>query len=158
MVLNKKQSRAFLKQFIFGKREPNLLAQKLLEEGRIILAEMQKRGYAIIKTKEITMTQPSPIPNATRPVWEYVIEDMTARDHVGRDRYGTPLQVNNGRDALQDAYEEALDMCVYLKQALLERNGEQQRAVLYPCTCVGVLRTRVVGRDWCSCHPKRAGQ
>lgn len=66
-------------------------------------------------------SQPVPIPNDSKPVWNLVIEDMTARDHVGRKRYGTPLQINNGRDALQDAYEEALDLCVYLKQAIEER-------------------------------------
>jgi hypothetical protein len=42
-----------------------------------------------------------------------VIEDMKARDHQGRAKYGTPLQAENGRDALMDAYQEALDMCVY---------------------------------------------
>lgn len=68
------------------------------------------------------MTQPAPRRNNSTPVWDLVIEDMSARDHVGRKRYGTPLQANNGRDALQDAYEEALDLCVYLKQAIIERD------------------------------------
>lgn len=66
--------------------------------------------------------QPPPIPNDGRPVWELVIEDMKERDHVGRARYGTPLQTHNGRDALVDAYQEALDLCVYLKQAIAERD------------------------------------
>ena len=65
--------------------------------------------------------QPDPTPNASRPIWELVIEDMHARDHVGRQRYGTPLQAHNGRDAMQDAYEEALDLAVYLRQAIEER-------------------------------------
>ena len=65
--------------------------------------------------------QPDPTPNASRPIWELVIEDMHARDHVGRQRYGTPLQAHNGRDVLRDAYEEALDLCVYLRQAIEER-------------------------------------
>jgi hypothetical protein len=30
--------------------------------------------------------------------------------------------LNNGRDALLDAYEEALDLACYLKQAILERD------------------------------------
>ena len=29
----------------------------------------------------------------------------------------------NGRDALLDAYEEAIDLCMYLKQAIVERDG-----------------------------------
>ena len=67
--------------------------------------------------------QPDPTPNAGRPVWELVIEDMRERDRVGRARYGTPLQPHNGRDALVDAYQEALDLCVYLRQAIEERGN-----------------------------------
>jgi len=52
-----------------------------------------------------------------------VVVDMHARDALGRGRYGTPLQPHNGRDALSDAYQEALDLAVYLRQALYERDG-----------------------------------
>jgi hypothetical protein len=65
--------------------------------------------------------QPAPRPGTGRPVWELVIEDMQARDALGRERYGTPLQAHNGRDALVDAYQEALDLAVYLRQAIEER-------------------------------------
>lgn len=67
--------------------------------------------------------QPQPVPNAGVPVWDLVVADMKARDHVGRARYGTPLQAGNGRDALIDAYQEALDLCVYLRQAIAERDA-----------------------------------
>jgi len=69
----------------------------------------------------INEAQPAPIANDSRPIWELVITDMYERDQVGRERYGTPLQANNGRDALQDAYEEALDLVVYLRQVIEER-------------------------------------
>jgi hypothetical protein len=36
-------------------------------------------------------------------------------------QYGERLAAHNGRDALQDAYEEALDLALYLRQALAER-------------------------------------
>lgn len=65
--------------------------------------------------------QPSPIQNDSTPIWDLVIADMRERDNVGRQRYGTPLQANNGRDALVDAYQEALDLVVYLRQAIEER-------------------------------------
>ncbi len=65
--------------------------------------------------------QPHPVPNSNVPIGEQVIEDMKARIVLGKARYGTPLQAFNGRDALWDAYEEALDLCMYLKQALVER-------------------------------------
>jgi len=69
-----------------------------------------------------TAIQPAPVHNESRPIWELVIEDMKARDNLGRQKYGTPLQANNGRDALVDAYQEALDLAVYLKQSIVERD------------------------------------
>lgn len=68
-------------------------------------------------------TQPDPVPNDSTPIWDLVISDMKARDNLGRERYGVPLQANNGRDVLTDAYEEALDLVVYLKQAIVERDS-----------------------------------
>ena len=67
--------------------------------------------------------QPEPVPNDRPAVWPLVIMDMANRDQVGRARYGVPLQPHNGRDALRDAYEEALDLCAYLRQAIMERDG-----------------------------------
>lgn len=49
--------------------------------------------------------------------------DISERMEVGFERYGTYLFPNNGRDALTDAYEEALDLCMYLKQAIIERGS-----------------------------------
>jgi len=67
--------------------------------------------------------QPAPTPNDKPAIWPLVIEDMNARDNLGRQRYGTPLQPDNGRDMLKDAYEEALDLACYLRGALYERDG-----------------------------------
>ena len=67
------------------------------------------------------MNQPAPKPNAGTPIWELVIADMRERDRIGRERYGTPLQAHNGRDALWDAYEEILDAAAYLRQAIEEQ-------------------------------------
>lgn len=49
-------------------------------------------------------------------------KDLEARDKKGWETYNQPLTTFNGRDALTDAYEEALDMCAYLCQAIMERN------------------------------------
>lgn len=66
-----------------------------------------------------------PEPNvSTVDIWPLVVRDMVLRDQVGKKRYGTPLQANNGRDPLMDAYQEALDLCAYLRQAIYERSGE----------------------------------
>ena len=68
--------------------------------------------------------QPPPTHNQGPAVWDLVIADMVERDRVGRKRYGTPLQPHNGRDALIDAFQEALDLVVYLRQAIYERDGK----------------------------------
>lgn len=65
--------------------------------------------------------QPPPVPNTGVAVWQLVMADMLERDKVGRARYGTPLQTHNGRDMLVDAYQEALDLVVYLRGAIEER-------------------------------------
>lgn len=65
--------------------------------------------------------QPPPIPTKNRAIWEIVVEEMQERDQVGRERYGVPLTIGNGRDALVDAYQEALDQVVYLRKEIAER-------------------------------------
>ena len=47
--------------------------------------------------------------------------DIEARRAVGVKRYGVELLTHNGRDALTDAYQEALDLAIYLRQAIAER-------------------------------------
>src|SRR5687767_1098517 len=69
-------------------------------------------------------TQPAPTPNTLPAVWDLVVTDMRMRDAKGLSTYGTRLQPHNGRDALRDAYEEALDLAAYLRQAIYERDGE----------------------------------
>ena len=58
--------------------------------------------------------------------WQLVIADMQDRDRIGREKYGTPLQPLNGRDSLVDAYQEALDLCVYLRNEIEERKGREE--------------------------------
>lgn len=67
--------------------------------------------------------QPPPVHNDRPAIQDLVIEDVKGRKVEGIAKYGTPLQGFNGRDALADAYQEALDLCQYLRQALYERDG-----------------------------------
>lgn len=67
--------------------------------------------------------QPSPVQNNLPAVWDLVIADMHRRDALGEARYGVRLQPHNGRDTLRDAFEEALDLAVYLRTLLYERDG-----------------------------------
>ena len=71
----------------------------------------------------LVVEQAAPTANDKPAVWPLVVADMTARDAEGRRKYGVPLQPHNGRDVLVDAYQEALDLCVYLRQAIYERDG-----------------------------------
>ena len=67
--------------------------------------------------------QPPPIRNHNPALWDLVVADMQQRDQFGVAKYGTRLQGKNGRDFLADAYQEALDLVVYLRGALWERDG-----------------------------------
>lgn len=73
--------------------------------------------------KDLIDPQDSPIHNDLPAVWELVIQDMKERNEFGLKKYGTKLQPFNGRDPLVDAYQEALDLCVYLRQAIYEREN-----------------------------------
>lgn len=68
--------------------------------------------------------QPLPIANDHPDIQSQVIADIEKRRQVGIQRYGTALQPHNGRDMLLDAYEEAMDLCIYLKGCLVERDTE----------------------------------
>ena len=89
--------------------------------------DYDERGWPVDHTqlhRRPHVDQPAPQANDNPAVWPMVIEDMAARDAVGRERYGVPLQAHNGRDMLRDAYEEALDLCCYLRGAMYERDGK----------------------------------
>lgn len=73
--------------------------------------------------RSLSSPEPMPIPVSSRPIWELVIEDMQDRDRMGREKYGTPLQAHNGRRPLVDAYQEVLDLAVYLRQSIEERGN-----------------------------------
>lgn len=66
--------------------------------------------------------QPPPLPNDRTAIVDLVVADMQERKRIGIERYGTPLQPFNGRDALVDAYQEALDLVMYLRQVIEERS------------------------------------
>lgn len=74
--------------------------------------------------------QPLPVPNKELDIQSQVIADIVERRQVGISRYGTALQPHNGRDALQDAYEEAIDLACYLKQCIVERDSPPPRRVM----------------------------
>lgn len=64
--------------------------------------------------------QPMPTTGSGTSMQDLVIADLEKRKEIGLERYGTLLFPHNGRDMLRDAYEEALDLCVYLRGVMEE--------------------------------------
>lgn len=69
-----------------------------------------------------SLHQPEPIRGRVTVV-DAVLADIRERAEVGKERYGHYLESHNGRDALWDAYQEAVDLVMYLKQAIIERGA-----------------------------------
>lgn len=81
--------------------------------------------------------QPLPTPSTAPSIIDLVLVDISDEDvradireraEVGRQRYGQPLRAHNGRNALLDAYLEALDLIMYSRQALEEASNNGERA------------------------------
>jgi hypothetical protein len=66
-----------------------------------------------------------PMPHGTgREIAPLVIADIEQRMRIGEQRYGERLKAFNGRSAIADAYEEALDLVIYLRQVMEELDGK----------------------------------
>lgn len=65
--------------------------------------------------------QPKPKPGTGPDIFDLVIADLRERDAIGHQIYGQKLRAGDGRDHLIDAYQEALDLSVYLRQEIQER-------------------------------------
>ena len=63
----------------------------------------------------------------SEPIIGLLIEDIQGRDTFGRAKYGKPLLPFDGRRTLKDAYEEALDLAVYIKKEMVERAELERR-------------------------------
>mgnify|MGYP001014114983 CR=1 FL=1 len=66
---------------------------------------------------------PEPYPKGKGQfVFFEVMKDICARADAGQKKYGTMLRTENGRNALNDAIQEAIDLVFYLKQAAMEKD------------------------------------
>jgi hypothetical protein len=63
--------------------------------------------------------EPDPVYGEER-VLDLVIQDLNTRAVEGYKKYGTFLMTHNGRNALMDAYQEVLDLAMYLRQLITE--------------------------------------
>lgn len=86
------------------------------------VAETVKRQLEEARAGRAALPEPEPQPGTVYIV-DLVLADIEARVTAGEKKYGTKLQAHNGRDALWDAYAEALDLVFYLRQAIAERDA-----------------------------------
>lgn len=70
--------------------------------------------------------QPAPV-QGRESVTDWLIERLKERREHGIATYGRELEAFNGRDAGQDAWEEALDLLVYLSQQRMEQAERDRR-------------------------------
>jgi hypothetical protein len=86
-------------------------------------AVYDRAGHLLIQVDRNGAPMPEP---STGPIVHVeVMRDIADRLRLGVRRYGQPLQPHNGRNALQDIYEELLDAACYVKQKLLEDAGSR---------------------------------
>lgn len=89
-------------------------------------------------SEEYDGTQPLPAVNKRAIIHRLVEQDLEDRLAFGLGKYGAPLQAFNGRDALQDAYDELLDLACYIRQVIEEsRNPVDGKFTLTCATCQG---------------------
>jgi hypothetical protein len=74
-----------------------------------------------VKENYTIVPQPEPSKGKT-DIWHLVMQDIKDKVDSGIIKYGTVLQSRNGRDALLDAYQEAIDLVFYLRQLIVERD------------------------------------
>lgn len=84
------------------------------------------------KSKDRPEDQPMPtVSEKSRDVQGSLIEMVRERRQLGIQRYGSPLMTHNGRNALQDALEEAVDLSAYLMQLRMEADDAVKKSISY---------------------------
>ncbi len=66
---------------------------------------------------------PPPQPGIAPHTVDLVQADLVARKAFGVAKYGVAHQHDNGRDHLQDVYEELLDAAIYVRAELERRKA-----------------------------------
>jgi hypothetical protein len=60
-------------------------------------------------------------------VFKQVLKDLKSRDRKGWETYGKRMTPFDGRDSLWDAYEELLDLAVYMRKFIMEVDDRMGR-------------------------------
>lgn len=79
------------------------------------MARLSNNGRA-----NYSVPEPMPTANDNPSIHDLVMQDIQDRKEFGLNKYGTTLQAGNGRKGLVDAYQEILDLAVYIRQYIEE--------------------------------------
>lgn len=123
-------------------RDADLLLEDALDE----LA-----NYRALEAPTLNAPQPPPTSDDAGPeVWPALLAEAwmspelralcEERDAMGRAKYGTALRVHNGREPLVDALQEALDLAVYLHQAMMQSRDARSRYRLMRDDALNIAR------------------
>ena len=106
--------------------EVEIVVNPAMKPGTAILygpnQEMLGKLIGIDETEEkdaAVLEQPKPKGEGPE-IHELLKQDVEARAQKGEETYGERLKPFNGRSALIDAYQEGIDLCVYLRQLIEE--------------------------------------
>lgn len=102
-------------------------------------------------TKTRPGDQPLPV-GGQECVQDALIADIRERRDIGIQRYGSALMTHNGRDAIQDALEEAVDLAVYLKQVQMETRDKDQELVRLRAEVTAARKYAEEMREFASPH------
>lgn len=89
-------------------------------QTEFVVSEYSEQFVSVEDCDPATVKQSAP-KGKGNPILGMVLADLTNRALEGKEKYGEPLLANNGRNALWDAYQEALDLAMYLRQAIEEQ-------------------------------------
>ena len=114
-------------------KKPSIKTAKALAEAKLIEDKEPAGVYGVdhfykpvcteISEDAATSKQPAP-KGSGNPILGMVLADLTNRALEGKEKYGEPLLAHNGRNPLWDAYQEALDLAMYLRQAIEEQSEQ----------------------------------
>lgn len=79
---------------------------------------------------DASIPEPQPVGHGQK-VLPFVLDQLRRRAEMGKAKYGDFLKIDNGRDAIMDAYQELLDLTMYLGQAILEREERRKKVGYY---------------------------
>jgi hypothetical protein len=95
------------------------------------MSDKVSTGPATEFTGPGSMQQGPPEQGDGPEVYQLVIEDMLERAEFGARKYGHALRATADIDPLVNAYQESLDLCIYLRHAIYQRDNVGEKKAIY---------------------------